>query len=205
MREKIKLHIIKKLLEEVSKKYDEALQELGKSYQKSYTQATRDYLTGLYNRYYIEDYILKAIKRYRRSKTPFSIIYIDLDRFKEVNDHFGHQSGDLVLKEVARMFLEEIRDFDTVARIGGDEFLLYIDGIVDESRLESLRVEFEERFLKYHLSFSYGVVKSFEIDDDLDNHIILDHLIALADERMYRSKEAKHSRKHNLASDRNIS
>lgn len=85
-----------------------------------------DSLTGLANRNLFKERIEQALARYRRLKAGFAVLLLDLDRFKAVNDTFGHQSGDALLREVANRIRAEIREVDTAARIGGDEFALLI-------------------------------------------------------------------------------
>lgn len=94
-------------------------------------QAFTDTLTGLKNRRAM-DHILS---RLTTSGAPFSLMHLDLDFFKSVNDTMGHAAGDHVLQEAARIMVSQIREQDTVARVGGDEFVLIFDGLCDESRL----------------------------------------------------------------------
>lgn len=91
-----------------------------------WNQANFDSLTGLPNRNLFFDRLVEAIKRAKRDKTKFGILFIDLDGFKAVNDTFGHQSGDALLKQVALNVKSIIRDSDTFARLGGDEFTVIL-------------------------------------------------------------------------------
>jgi diguanylate cyclase (GGDEF)-like protein len=91
---------------------------------KANSQALRDPLTGLPNRVLLEDRIEQALRRSRRSGEPFTLIVVDLDGFKDVNDVRGHGAGDAVLKTLARRFEAILRETDTVARVGGDEFVV---------------------------------------------------------------------------------
>lgn len=86
------------------------------------TLANHDYLTGLPNRRLFLDRLGQAIARAARRKEHFAVLYMDLDRFKEINDHEGHAKGDAALKRLGNLFSTSIRDEDTMARIGGDEF-----------------------------------------------------------------------------------
>lgn len=94
-------------------------------------QAFTDTLTGLKNRRAMDHILSRLIG----SGTPFSLMHLDLDFFKSVNDTMGHAAGDHVLQEAARIMVTQIREQDTVARVGGDEFVLIFDGLCDESRL----------------------------------------------------------------------
>ncbi len=88
--------------------------------------ATHDELTNLPSLRLAKDRILMAIERSKRNKTLAAILYIDLDGFKTINDNYGHEAGDILLKEVGKRLLSCVRKVDTAARIGGDEFLLVI-------------------------------------------------------------------------------
>lgn len=91
--------------------------------------AQYDHLTGLANRTLFNDRIEQAILMATRSRGYFALLYIDLDKFKPVNDTFGHQIGDLLLKQVAERIRSCVRESDTVARIGGDEFVVLLGPI----------------------------------------------------------------------------
>ena len=91
-------------------------------------QSLHDTLTGLANRALLLDRVEQALARSRRSRTPTAVLFIDLDGFKNVNDTLGHPAGDQLLRTVASRLLLAVRDADTVARIGGDEFVVLIDG-----------------------------------------------------------------------------
>ncbi len=91
--------------------------------------AMHDHLTGLPNRSLLTDRLGQAIAHYERDRIAFALLFIDLDGFKAINDRQGHQGGDEVLKEVARRLSERMRSVDTVARIGGDEFVVLLAGV----------------------------------------------------------------------------
>lgn len=94
-------------------------------------RAVTDTLTGLRNRRAMDD----ALARMVAAGQPFGLMHLDLDYFKQVNDTLGHAAGDHVLQEVGRILIEETRTADTVARVGGDEFLILLDGLTDAERL----------------------------------------------------------------------
>lgn len=129
-------------------------------------QALHDPLTGLYNRYYMEEYLEKELHRSRRSGKPVSIIMIDMDHFRDLNTLFGHPNVDQALSDVGHFLLHAIRAGDVACRYGGDEFLL----ILPEASLEIARERAEQLCLGVHnvhvrseirppqpISFSVGV------------------------------------------------
>ena len=106
-----------------------------KSLQEGLRLAVTDPLTGLHNLRYAERELGQIADRARHSHTPFALLFIDLDRFKQVNDRFGHATGDLVLIAVARALSATLRIGDMLARIGGEEFLLALPGLdLDQAR-----------------------------------------------------------------------
>lgn len=100
-----------------------------KDAQKLYYYANYDILTGLANRVQLEAYLKNSIVSAKRYQTQFALFFIDLDKFKEINDNFGHHIGDYVLKNVAKRIKNVLREEDFVARNGGDEFVLVIKNI----------------------------------------------------------------------------
>lgn len=108
----------------------------GLEYEDLFERASNDALTGLSNRRVFEERIDSMIDSAKRYKHPLSMISMDLDRFKEINDNLGHQAGDEVLKSVAQVLKNAVRSTDLLIRMGGDEFLL----ILDKTDLKSARV-----------------------------------------------------------------
>ncbi|MCU0270477.1 MAG: diguanylate cyclase [Acidimicrobiales bacterium] len=100
--------------------------------------ATYDYLTGLSNRVSLEDHLDHALGRLQRQGGSLALLYLDLDRFKPVNDDLGHHVGDAVLVKVADRIHSVIRDSDVAARIGGDEFAVLVEGFDDPAMLEAI-------------------------------------------------------------------
>lgn len=101
-------------------------------------QATHDSLTGLVNRNYSNNYLLKAIQQSQRNNTQILIMFIDLDNFKQINDTLGHDAGDEILKITSSRLVNTVRQTDVVARLGGDEFLLIIPSLLNCDNATSL-------------------------------------------------------------------
>ncbi|MCK4410912.1 diguanylate cyclase, partial [Candidatus Bipolaricaulota bacterium] len=104
-------------------------------------QAIHDPLTGVYNRRYFNERIGKEVERSRRYHHPISFLMIDIDRFKEINDTFGHQMGDKVLQTVASLLHEQVRENDLVVRYGGDEFLIVLIETNGELQMITKRIQ----------------------------------------------------------------
>lgn len=125
--------------------------------------ARKDALTGLYNRRGFQELCLPVLARARRVSSPIALAFVDLDRFKEVNDHFGHEAGDRVLKRAAQTLQECLRGSDILARVGGDEFVVLLPDVTAPQAgevLERLRATLEEdmRSEGCEVTASFGVV-----------------------------------------------
>ena len=107
-------------------------------------QASHDDLTGLANRKLLADRLQGAMARARRQGKPLALLVLDLDRFKLVNDSFGHSAGDQLLQQVARRLRAGLREMDTIARVGGDEFVILVEEVEDLDRLELLKARLAE-------------------------------------------------------------
>ena len=155
-------------------------------------QALHDVVTDLPNRTLLRDRLRQAILAARRRNTQVALLFIDLDRFKELNDTFGHQAGDTVLREVGKRFMNAVRASDTVARLGGDEFGVLIplaagreEAVMVARRMlasldEPFMVEGESAFIEA----SIGIVVCPEHGEDVQT------LMRRADVAMYAAKRA---------------
>lgn len=154
--------------------------------------ANYDELTRVANRNFFNVTLEKAINRIRRSKSPLSLLYIDLDNFKPVNDLWGHNSGDELLQQVCQRMSKSIREGDMIARLGGDEFaavLFDIHSLEDSVRvakefLQLLSKPFELSHATVEISASIGI-SNYEGKDDTG----LDELLTQADQAMYHAKK----------------
>lgn len=151
--------------------------------------ATHDALTGLANRPLLLDRIAHALARRRATpKTELAVLFIDLDGFKAVNDAFGHQAGDLVLSEVASRLRATVRPADTVARFGGDEFVVLAEELADgaDARLlaDRLAAAVTEASPDHPLLASVGIALAQAADTP-------DSLLRRADEAMYAEKRRR--------------
>ena len=156
----------------------------------AHSEALRDPLTGLPNRALLDDRIEQAFRRSRRSGEPFTLIAVDLDGFKDVNDVRGHRAGDVVLRTLARRFEAIVREADTVARVGGDEFVVLSMGTGGDDRAGALVGR-----LRNALRRPFRVDgASVEIDGSIgwavfpDDGATAEELLARADGQMYATK-----------------
>ncbi|MDX1810087.1 MAG: diguanylate cyclase [Sulfurospirillaceae bacterium] len=146
-----------------------------------------DKLTNLYNRRKIDEYLQFEIEKAKRHNKPLSIIIIDIDYFKKVNDTFGHQIGDEVLKKVAQIMIESTRTSDLCGRFGGEEFIIICTETDEQGALalaEKIRIEIENhKFDKVeHLTASFGI-STFKTDDNMET------LLNRSDKALYMAKE----------------
>ena len=152
--------------------------------------ALYDGLTGLPNRMLLEDRLLQAMNHADRSGHGFAVMFVDLDKFKPVNDTYGHQCGDDLLRAVAQALTACIRREDTVARIGGDEFVAVLNGIktradaelVGQKMLAELARPFQIGSNTINISCCIGI--SIYPEDGAD----LNELVVNADAAMYQAK-----------------
>lgn len=153
--------------------------------------ALYDALTGLPNRELFQDRVQRSLLRAKREQTHFALMYMDLDKFKEANDTYGHAAGDHLLKEAAGRITDCVRETDTVVRFGGDEFVVLLDtvenrqnvlGVAEKIRL-ALSEPYEWQEHEIELSVSIGIALFPEQGEQITQ------LIAAADEAMYKAKK----------------
>ncbi len=166
------------------------ISEVKEAQQQLRELATHDRLTGLANRALLYDRLEQALARNRRLGHGLAVMYCDLDEFKPVNDRFGHIAGDAVLVEIGDRIRQVIRGTDSAARVGGDEFVVIVEGTRDMGLLETVAnrlidtisrpIELESATVE--VGVSIGLVMAGEDWDDVDR------LMNLADRAMYRAK-----------------
>jgi len=156
-----------------------------------------DSLTGCYNRGYGLELLDRQMKLSHRSKSPLLIAFLDIDKFKSINDTFGHDEGDKVLKGITGLFKSTLREIDIICRTGGDEFLFVFpdnslkDAIQIKERLNKNLVELNQSLKKpYQIELSIGFSEY-----DPEKPLSMDELIHIADQKMYEEKERKNKRR----------
>ncbi|MBH0177161.1 MAG: GGDEF domain-containing response regulator [Nitrospira sp.] len=153
--------------------------------------AQYDQLTGLVNRTLFRDRLIHAMARSKRLQQPMGLMLLDLDRFKAVNDTMGHDAGDQLLKVVADRLHECVREVDTVARMGGDEFTIILEGLSHEDDpvviarriTQSLSAPFTIQDQQISIGVSIGITTYPTDDHEIDD------LLRHADTAMYRAKQ----------------
>lgn len=151
--------------------------------------ARKDYLTGVANGRYFTELASSEIDRARRYGRPFTVVYIDIDNFKSINDSFGHSMGDTLLASVGRTIRSGIRTTDIAARLGGDEFTI----LMPETDLESAQ-EFlgrlKNQFLDAMQRNGWPVTFSIGVVTFISPPITVDEMIRMADDLMYSAKKS---------------
>jgi len=175
-----------KKLAENEEKFRQLAQELKEA-------SIKDYLTNVYNRRYVFERLDQILELYKRKGHIFSLAILDIDYFKKVNDTYGHQAGDFILKELTRIIGGEIRKTDILGRYGGEEFIVVFQDLDKHSSelviqrcLEKTRetvFQYEENEIKF--TFSCGISDILELDE---GHLSIETLANMADKRLYSAK-----------------
>jgi two-component system cell cycle response regulator len=168
---------------------DEALQ------QNLYDSATKDALTNLANKRTFSETILKEFAFAKRQRRPLALISFDLDRFKRINDTYGHPAGDFVLQKLAKVLTEALRVEDLAARVGGEEFAILLRDASEAKAMECAErirrtveaTEFVYEQTRIPVTVSMGVVA-------LSHEVAAEQLIVTADKRLYAAKEGGRNR-----------
>ncbi|MTI68115.1 MAG: GGDEF domain-containing protein [Firmicutes bacterium] len=172
----------------LNNKLSNTKRELIKKNKKLEKMATKDQLTNAFNRRYFYEKIKEEIKRSKRLNYNITLVMIDLDNFKKVNDTLGHDKGDELLKNFTKVCSDNLRkDFDYIFRFGGDEFLILLTNC-DEKLADKIIKRINNEFKRFTeiSSISYGRIKL-----PLNNDIEIERYIKIADKRMYEQKNKK--------------
>ena len=170
------------------------LQEIRSLQARLTEQATRDPLTGLYNRRYLNDSLQRELDRCARDGQPLSLLLVDLDHFKQINDRHGHGAGDEVLRQISALLLRHMRSSDICCRYGGEEFLLVLPGVDQQAALE--RAELCRRQVAGQQASArpgeaglpFAVTLSIGVACSPDARQLPAELIERADRALYRAK-----------------
>jgi diguanylate cyclase (GGDEF)-like protein len=164
-----------------------------KLYSEVKVQADHDGLTRIHNRRFFEEHILVELSRHQRYNTPLSLMMLDVDHFKNVNDLMGHQAGDLALREIGRILQQTVRSSDMAARYGGEEFVVILPQTTEEQAwllAERLREKIEakviahgERMFQVTVSIGVASLKPGALEKR-------EELLERADQALYRAKAA---------------
>lgn len=184
---RVKVHLKLKKLQDDLKRTNELLLELSNT----------DYLTGLFNRRYVMDALDREVQRSIRKTGCLSVILLDIDYFKQVNDTYGHLQGDIVLQKVAQQLQKELRTYDIASRYGGEEFIAVLPDaslqeasqVAERIRASIQAVRFSGALSRLSLTVSIGV--AFFSNDRCPT---VDAFIKLADDALYRAKSSGRNR-----------
>lgn len=188
--------IATRALENANRTLLQKLDEIEKLQIQLQEQAIRDPLTGLYNRRFFDEYFCNELIRSIRTNTPISLLMVDIDHFKSVNDRFGHDVGDQVLQMLGEILKTMFRKSDVACRFGGDEFLVLLPGLAHDqafNRAEALRERFEQasreaEFYYTHVTVSIGI-SNYPVHSDITRD-----LFRTADRALYQAKEQGRNR-----------
>ena len=184
--------LLERRVDERTAALQQAMVQLAGSEQRLEQLSRTDSLTACPNRRQFEERLPEAMARTQRSRLLMAVLYIDVDKFKRINDDLGHAAGDTVLTEVARRLVACVRGTDTVARLGGDEFVVILEGLQAPSEPARLAAKivvdmarpFDVQDMKWMVTVSVGVA-AYQGDD-----VSGETLLAQADAALYAAKSA---------------
>jgi diguanylate cyclase (GGDEF)-like protein len=153
--------------------------------------STTDPLTGIYNRRFINEFLMKEIERSKRLDKNFALIICDIDNFKEINDTYGHISGDVAIQSLSELITGKIRHLDVFGRYGGDEFMMILPETDKESAsqvIERIRHKIEKDDIPLPNDLRVKITASFGVAVFPEDGYFSDDLLVTADERLYKAK-----------------
>lgn len=185
-------------LHQVNTQLEKQLKEIQILQEKLQEQAIRDALTGAYNRGHLDAMLQRELARAKRKGYALSVLMIDIDHFKQINDSYGHNAGDLVIKSVAKMLMKDSRACDYVCRFGGDEFVVVMPEMGEEdavSRAEKWRALLRSKRVIFRSNaiaptISIGIAAFPRVDEGSSA------LVDAADRALYEAKEGGRDRVH---------
>ncbi|MBL8675821.1 MAG: diguanylate cyclase [Alphaproteobacteria bacterium] len=162
-----------------------------------YEMSIRDYLTGLYNRRYMEEMLSKALANAKRKESNLGVIMLDIDYFKNFNDTYGHEMGDLILKKIGESLKEEFREGDILCRFGGEEFLIILIDSSEKTtlkRAESLREDVQNLHIPIGSQELKQLTISLGVATFPENGVTEKDLFHAVDKALYQAKEKGRNR-----------
>ena len=158
-------------------------------FEKISNMANRDFLTGSYNRRYFFESANAKFAKAKRNSSALALATIDIDKFKNINDTYGHDVGDVAIKEIKKVLDRNLREYDLVARFGGEEFCILLEDITCKdlkNLFERIRVDFEKNIIKIdnvELKYTVSTGIAYGVFDSLEE------MLKISDEELYKSKE----------------
>jgi diguanylate cyclase (GGDEF)-like protein len=166
--------------------------EMGKYHKRLLKMATTDPLTGLVNRIRLDEKLAECHQFYQRTGRHFSVIIIDLDYFKRVNDTYGHLIGDKTLVKLSKLLSDNIRSIDMVGRWGGEEFMIICPETTSEGG-KQLAEKIQSVIERYDFPHIHTMTCSFGISESREGDRI-ENVVGRADSALYRAKEEGRNR-----------
>jgi diguanylate cyclase (GGDEF)-like protein len=183
---------------EIDRTLSRTREELSVTTRRLEEMAITDELTGLYNRHFVWQELKSEFSRTRRFRLDLSCLMIDLDHFKEVNDRYGHPAGDLILKKIASLLSENSREPDTLARFGGEEFIVILPQTDAKGAIvqaERIRMEVERHAFPIEANQSLQLTISIGVASYPDERVKqFEDLVKIADDALYVSKNSGRNR-----------
>jgi diguanylate cyclase (GGDEF)-like protein len=165
--------------------------------EKLHEQAIHDPLTGLFNRRYLEETLWRELHRAHRRNSPVGVAMLDLDHFKRLNDTFGHDAGDSLLRELGQLLREKLRKSDIACRYGGEEFVLILpdSSLADtQRRVEQIRGLIKELRIRHRDQLCDAIATSAGVAAAPEHGSTAAELLSAADNALYAAKQAGRDR-----------
>lgn len=185
-------------IRQIEEAFNQKNARLKSAYESLETVSVTDRLTGLYNRNKLAEALGEEISRHRRYGTCFSLVMMDLDGFKQINDCYGHDAGDKALVVFADLIRNHLRPTDTAVRLGGDEFLVLLSHTDKEHAkryIKSIRDEVDGHIVE-HNGHRFALASSIGLASCQEDGAESELLLSVADQSMYSNKQARKQKKH---------